>query len=153
MRSNKCMGGTWFGKYVWGMTLILGKGKWTSKFFKIISNPSRQVPLYTIVQLLYLPSTLLVNALYTSTNSMHLQHMNPYGWFKHVPMSWMRKMCRNWYQITFLFIIIVVSNMMNMYEVTKMNGMGVWSSNVSRMSFIVGKWKWAHNFFKFLSTP
>ena len=30
----------------------------------------------------------------------------------------------------FLFIITVVSNMMNMYELTKMNDMSVWSSNV-----------------------
>ena len=35
-----------------------------------------------------------------------------------------------WCQITALFIIIVVSNMMNMYKLTKMNGMSVWSSNV-----------------------
>ena len=35
-----------------------------------------------------------------------------------------------WCQITALFIIIVVSNMMNMYKLTKMNGVSMWSSNV-----------------------
>ena len=47
------------------------------------------------------------------------------------PLSWLRKIGKKkWYQITFLFIIIVVSNMMNMYRLTKMNGMSMWSSNV-----------------------
>ena len=30
----------------------------------------------------------------------------------------------------FLFIITMVSTMMNMYELTKMNGLSVWASNV-----------------------
>ena len=117
-------------QYMWWMSLILGQGKWASQFLKSIWNPSRQVPLYSLVQLPYLPCILSVNVLYNDRNSIDIQHMNQYAWANHVPMSWLSKMCKNWCQIMFLFIIIVVSNMMNMYELTKMNGMSVWSSNV-----------------------
>ena len=99
----------------------------SSKSFEI----GRIVLLYTLVQLPYLSYSLSVNALYNGKNSIHLQYMNPYGWANHVLMSWLNKIWKKkWYQITFLFIIIVVSNMMNMYRLTKMNGMSMWSSNV-----------------------